>query len=240
MSSLVTGQCNHFLDFLLLFCSIWYPGPENEFWKKRYIIGFFIFVQDMIERAVMEEMVGHRVASPGIYLQEMPYPCYKEDKFTISLLYVLPLAMVFAWLFPVAMTTRSVVMEKETRLKEYMKMMGVSEGLLRFSWFLYSMIIFLFSIVGITLLLKLSGILPATDGFILFLFLTLYAIAMLSYSFLISAFFNNANLAACVGALIYFLVLFAHLSIVPNLNSLSPVIIGLCVSILVTMSFSYF
>ena len=184
----------------------------------------------MIERAVMEEIVGHRVASPGIYLQEMPYPCYKEDTFTLALLSMLPLAMVFAWLFPVAMTTRSVVMEKETRLKEYMKMMRVSEGLLRFSWFLYSMILFLPSIVGITLLLKFCGILPATDGFILFLFLTLYAIVMLSYSFLISAFFNNANVAACVGALIYFLVVFAHPAIILNLNSLSPVIIGLCVS----------
>lgn len=100
---------------LLLCCSIWYPGPEDEFWKARYIDGFFIFVQDMIERAVMEEIIGDRVASPGVYLQEMPYPCYKRDRFTISLLYVLPLAMLFAWLFPVAMTTRAVVREKETR-----------------------------------------------------------------------------------------------------------------------------
>jgi ABC-type transport system involved in multi-copper enzyme maturation permease subunit len=192
--------------------------------------GFFIFVQDMIERAMMEEIVGDRVASPGVYIQEMPYPCFKRDRFTYSLLYVLPLAMLFAWLFPVAMTARAVVREKETRLKEYMKMMGVSEGLLRVSWFLHSMAVLLFSVVGITLLLKLSGILPATDGFILFLFLMLYAVVMLSYSFLVSVFFDNANLAACVAALIYFLVFFAHISIVPNLYSLSPYVIGVCVS----------
>lgn len=217
-------------SYLYVCYSIWYPGPENNAWKARYLDGFFIFVQDMIERAVMEEILGHRMASPGVYLQEMPYPCFKSDEFTISLLYVLPLAMLFAWLFPVAMTARAVVREKETRLKEYMKMMGVGEGLLRLSWFLHSMGVLLISVVFITLLLKLSGVLPATDGFILFLFLTLYAVVMLSYSFLVSVFFNNANLAACVAALIYFLVFFAHMSIVPNLRALSPVVIGLCVS----------
>lgn len=216
--------------FCLLSFSIWYPGPENHLWKSRYIDGFFIFVQDMIERAVLEEVVGDRVASPGVYIQEMPYPCFKRDRFTISMLYVLPLAMLFAWLFPVAMTARAVVREKETRLKEFMKMMGVGEGLLRVSWFLHSMAVLLVSVVGITLLLKLSGILPATDGFILFLFLTLYAVVMLSYSFLVSVFFNNADLAACVAALLYFLVFFAHVSIVPNLSSLSPIAIGVCVS----------
>lgn len=179
---------------------------------------------------MVEEIVGHRVASPGVYLQEMPYPCYKSDPFTISLLYVMPLAMLFAWLFPVAMTVRAVVREKETRLKEFMKMMGVSEGLLRLSWFLHSTFILLISVIGITLLLKCGGVLPATDWLILFLFLTLYAVVMLSYSFLVSVFFNNANLAACVAALLYFLVLFAHVTIVPNLNSLSPVVIGLSVS----------
>ena len=184
----------------------------------------------MLERAVMEQIVGARVASPGVYIQEMPYPCYKLDKFTYSMLFVLPLAMLFAWLFPVAMTARAVVREKETRLKEYMKMMGVGEGLLRVSWFVHSLAVLLFSVVGITLLLKLGGILPATDGFILFLFLTLYAVVMLSYSFLVSVFFNNANLAACVAALVYFLVFFAHVSIVPNLYSFSPFVLGLCVS----------
>ena len=215
---------------MVRFLSVWFPGPEDQSWKARYIYGFFIFVQDMIERAIMEEIVGHRVASPVFYIQEMPYPCYKSDDFTISLLYVLPLAMLFAWLFPVAMTARAVVREKETRLKEFMKMMGVGEGLLRASWFLHSMVILMISVVFITLILKLSGILPATNGFILFLFLTLYAVVMLSYSFLISVFFNNANLAACVAALMYFLVFFAHISLVPKLNLLSPVVIGLCVS----------
>ena len=43
------------------------------------------------------------------------------------------MAMLFAWLFPVAMTVRAIVREKETRLKEYIKMVGVSDTQIRLS-----------------------------------------------------------------------------------------------------------
>ena len=179
---------------------------------------------------MLEEILGIRVSSPGVYLQQMPYPCYKFDVLTAYLLYMLPIGMVIAWLFPVAMTTRAVVSEKQMRLKEFMKMMGVGEGLLRLSWFLSSMAVFSVSVVGITLLLKVGEVFPATSWLILLLYLTLYAVVMLSYSFLVSVFFDNANLAACVASLIYFLVFFAYVSITANMNSLSPLTFGVCVS----------
>ena len=216
--------------FFSLFLSVWFPSPENYIWKKRYLNGFFIFVQDMIERAMVEEIVGERVSSPGLYFQQMPYPCYRSDAFSSSLILVLPLTMLFAWLFPVAMTVRSVVNEKQTRLKEFMKMMGVGEGLLRLSWFINSFGVFFVSVVGITLLLKLGGVLLFTNGLILLLYLTLYAVVLLSYSFFVSAFFNNANLAACVAALVYFLVFFAHMTLVTKMTYLSPITVGICVS----------
>ena len=182
---------------------------------------------------MVEEIIGSKVASPGLYVQQMPYPCYMLGRFNnpLIMIYIVPLAMIFSWLFPIAMTTRAVVKEKETRMKEYMKMMGVGEGLLRLSWFLHSFLVLLVSVVGITLILKLSGILPAIDGLLLFLYLTLYATAMLSYSFLVSIFFTNANLAACVAALTYLMVLFAQVPLVTYFSSLSPVVIGICVSL---------
>lgn len=33
----------------------------------------------MVERAVVEEIAGHRIATPGAYLHEMPYPSYEKD-----------------------------------------------------------------------------------------------------------------------------------------------------------------
>ena len=72
------------------------------------------------------------------------------------MVWVLPLAMIFAWLFPVAMTIRGIVHEKELRLKEYMKMMGLGEGVLRGSWFITAATILSVSVIVTTFLLKVK------------------------------------------------------------------------------------
>ncbi len=150
--------------------------------------------------------------------------------FVVSMEFVLSLAMLFAWLFPVAMTVRAIVQEKESRLKEYIKMVGVSDAQLRLSRFLVSGAILLVSVSMITVLLKVGGVLPLTDWTLLFLYLCLYALVMLGYSFLVATFFNNANLAACVASLCYFMVLFAHTTLVSEQHNMSPFTVGLAVS----------
>ena len=59
---------------------IWFPGPERKIWKQRYFDAGFIFLQDMIERAVLEAVSHKNITAPGVYVQEMAYPCYNEDK----------------------------------------------------------------------------------------------------------------------------------------------------------------
>lgn len=41
-----------------------------------------------------------------------------------------PLFMVLAWIYSVSMTVKGIVLEKELRLKETLKAMGVSNGVL--------------------------------------------------------------------------------------------------------------
>lgn len=53
--------------------------------------------------------------------------------------------MTLAWIYSVAMIIKGVVYEKEARLKETMRIMGLSSGMLWFSWFISSYLPFLFS-----------------------------------------------------------------------------------------------
>lgn len=62
--------------------------------------------------------------------------------------------MILAWIYSVAMIIKGVVHEKETRLKETMKTMGLSSGILWLSWFLSSFIPFLLSSALLVLILK--------------------------------------------------------------------------------------
>ena len=64
----------------LSFHRVWRPGPEDDAWKRRYLEAWFIHFQDMVERGLMEQISGKEIPTPGVYLQQMPYPCYKLDR----------------------------------------------------------------------------------------------------------------------------------------------------------------
>ncbi|KAM8986810.1 phospholipid-transporting ATPase ABCA7 isoform 1-T1 [Ara ararauna] len=182
----------------------WDPGPAADpFSDLRYVWGGFVYVQDLVEQAVVRVQTG---AAPrtGVYVQQMPYPCYVDDVFLRVLNRSLPLFMTLAWIYSVAMIVKGVVHEKETRLKETMKTMGLSSGMLWFSWFLSSFIPFLLSSALLVLILKLGNILPYSDPAVIFLFLGTFSVATISQCFLISTFFPRANLASACGGIIYF------------------------------------
>ncbi|KAM6231600.1 phospholipid-transporting ATPase ABCA7 [Spheniscus humboldti] len=182
----------------------WDPGPAADpFNDLRYVWGGFVYVQDLVEQAVVRVQTG---AAPrtGVYVQQMPYPCYVDDVFLRVLNRSLPLFMTLAWIYSVAMIIKGVVHEKETRLKETMKTMGLSSGILWLSWFLSSFLPFLLSSALLVLILKLGNILPYSDPAVIFLFLGTFSVATISQCFLISTFFPRANLASACGGIIYF------------------------------------
>uniref|UniRef100_A0A672M6Q8 P-type phospholipid transporter n=1 Tax=Sinocyclocheilus grahami TaxID=75366 RepID=A0A672M6Q8_SINGR len=116
----------------------------------------------------------------------------------------LPLFMTLAWIYSVAMIIKGVVYEKEARLKETMRIMGLSSGMLWLSWFISSYLPFLFSAGLLIAALKWGDILPYSDPTVVFFFLAAFATATIMLCFLISTFFSRANLAAACGGLIYF------------------------------------
>ncbi|KAM9386154.1 phospholipid-transporting ATPase ABCA1 [Pholidichthys leucotaenia] len=182
----------------------WDPGPAADpFSDMRYIWGGFVYIQDLVERAVSRVLTGVKQAT-GIYVQQMPYPCYVDDVFLRVLNRSLPLFMTLAWIYSVAMIIKGVVYEKEARLKETMRIMGLGTGTLWLSWFISSIIPFLVSAALLIALLKWGDILPYSDPTAVFFFLMAFATATIMQCFLISTFFSKANLAAACGGLIYF------------------------------------
>ncbi|XP_051232460.1 phospholipid-transporting ATPase ABCA1 isoform X2 [Dicentrarchus labrax] len=182
----------------------WDPGPAADpFNDMRYIWGGFVYVQDLVERAVSHVLTGVKQTT-GIYIQQMPYPCYVDDVFLRVLNRSLPLFMTLAWIYSVAMIIKGVVYEKEARLKETMRIMGLGTGTLWLSWFISSIVPFLVSAGLLIALLKWGDILPYSNPSVVFFFLTAFATATIMQCFLISTFFSKANLASACGGLIYF------------------------------------
>ncbi|XP_030396295.1 phospholipid-transporting ATPase ABCA7 isoform X4 [Gopherus evgoodei] len=216
----------------------WDPGPAADpFNDLRYVWGGFVYVQDLVERAVTRVLSG-TARRTGIYLQQMPYPCYVDDVFLRVLNRSLPLFMTLAWIYSVAMIIKGVVHEKEARLKETMKIMGLSSSILWLSWFISSFIPFLISSSFLVLILKLGDILPYSDPAVVFLFLAAFAVATIAQCFLISTFFSRANLASACGGIIYFSFYLPYVLCVAWRDHITfP--LRLCVSLLSPVAFGF-
>ncbi|XP_051989665.1 retinal-specific phospholipid-transporting ATPase ABCA4-like isoform X1 [Xyrauchen texanus] len=189
----------------------WDPGPRADPVEDlRYIWGGFAYLQDMIEHGILRLQTGHDWPL-GVYLQQMPYPCYVDDMFMLTLNRCFPIFMVLAWIYSVSMVVKSIVLEKEMRLKETLKAMGVSNGVIWYTWFIDSFLMMAVSTALLTGIIMVGKVLNYSNPIILFLFLLTFTVATIMQCFLLSVFFNKANLAAACSGIIYFTLYLPHI-----------------------------
>ncbi|KJE88968.1 ATP-binding cassette sub-family A member 1 [Capsaspora owczarzaki ATCC 30864] len=219
-------------------------GPRTD---NAYLCSGFYFLQSFVDRAVMHILTnvsadivfpaanftssGPSVVPPVLsYIQQFPYPQYNDDPFQFAVAGTLPLFMILSWMFPCQSIVRQIVFEKERRLREAMKMMGLRNWVNWLGWFIKSLIYLTISVVIVTIVVKTGDILPNSDAFLLFVFFWLFCIATISFSFLISVFFQRAKIAAAFGTIIYFFAYVPYFFIDPRYDDLSAgVKTGACV-----------
>ncbi|XP_023589109.1 phospholipid-transporting ATPase ABCA7 [Trichechus manatus latirostris] len=216
----------------------WDPGPAADpLTDLRYVWGGFVYLQDLLERAAVRVLSG---ATPraGLYLQQMPYPCFVDDLFLRVLSRSLPLFLTLAWIYSVALTVKAVVREKETRLRDTMRAMGLGRAVHWLGWFVSCLGPFLLSTALLVLVLKLGDILPYSHPAVVFLFLATFAVATVVQSFLLSTFFSRANLAAACGGLAYFTLYLPYVLCVAWRDQL-PVGVRVAASLLSPVAFGF-
>lgn len=68
-----------------------------------------------------------------------------------------PLFMVLAWVYSVSMTVKGIVLEKELRLKETLKAMGVNNEVIWYTNFIDSFLMMTMSTALLTIIVMVSG-----------------------------------------------------------------------------------
>ncbi|CAM5090301.1 unnamed protein product [Natator depressus] len=217
---------------------IWTVGPHNSTSQSQIYSRAFIYIQDSIERAIIELQTGKSPEEIAVQVQATPYPCYNKDMFLSSVTYSLPFALMAAWSLFIAAFVKKLVQEKDLRLYEYMKMMGVNSSSHFIAWFIESATFLLITVMFLIIILKVSNILPKINVVILFLYLMDYSLSIIAMCYLISVFFNNTNIAALVGSLIYSLTFSPFIVLLVIENHLSFSVKSL-LSLLSPTAFSY-
>ncbi|XP_055329067.1 ATP-binding cassette sub-family A member 7-like [Paramacrobiotus metropolitanus] len=183
----------------------WRPAPRRQpLTDMKYWTYGFIQLQDSIERAIMAEMLNSTESLPGLYLQQFPYPCYIEDSFFMAISRNFPLIMTLAWVYTAAMLVKSIVYEKEKRLRETMMMMGMSNAANWLSWFLETFVIMHLSIIFMVIILVYGKILMHSSWAVIYVFLLTFCLSTIAFGFFLSVLFSKANIAAAAGGILYF------------------------------------
>jgi len=172
----------------------------------------FLTLQDGISRILTEKISSKSVDDVDIEMHRFPYPPYVEDFYLLALQGWLPFVMVMSFIYPALNIVKNIVHEKEKRLKESMKMMGLPNWLHWLAWFTKSFIFLTFTIIIITVFLKVRwygqgsmAVLEHSDGTLLFFLLFVFTITSISLCFFMTVFFSKANSAGTGAGIVWFL-----------------------------------
>ncbi|KAG7261800.1 hypothetical protein CRUP_037406, partial [Coryphaenoides rupestris] len=155
-----------------------------------------------------------------VVLARFPYPAFLYDVFILAIQNQLPLLLVLSFTYTSLNIVRAVVQEKERKLKEYMRMMGLSNWLHWSAWFLMFFLFISVSVFFITVLLCIQvspkgAVLAYSDPSLVFVFLIIFAVATINFSFMLT------NVAGAAAGFIYFLSYLPYLFLWPRYDLLS-------------------
>lgn len=99
---------------------------------------------------------------------------------------------------------QELVYEKEKRLREAMKIMGLRTWVYWVSWFIKAALFLLISVILMTIIAVAGKVTQNSNGFAVFLFLFLYALSVIALAFFFSTLFNSSSVAASASGLLFF------------------------------------
>ncbi|KAM8769928.1 LOW QUALITY PROTEIN: ATP-binding cassette sub-family A member 13 [Rhynchonycteris naso] len=133
------------------------------------------------------------------------------DRFLNNVGFFFPLIMMRTWMVSVAGMVRTLVYEQESRIAEYLRMMGVPPVTHFLAWILENAAVMTISSAALAAALKTSGILAHSDGLLVFLFLLDFRVSVIMLSYPLSVLFSRAHMAAlCASFLPYVVLLVLH------------------------------
>eukprot|EP00111_Clytia_hemisphaerica_P020496 TCONS_00060371-protein len=175
-------------------------GPSgNDLYEK-----IFMPLQYLIDSSIIQQQTGNPSTSAPSHVRHFPYPNYREDTFITIISSTMPTIFILAFIYTAVMIVKELVAEKQSRLKESMKMMGLANWMHWAAWFVKVMVFFLIVIILQTILLKVGRIFEFADASVVFFFLLFYTLASTFSLFFLSTLFSNAIRGMLFAAVLWF------------------------------------
>jgi len=170
---------------------------------KDYLTRGYSTLQNLAANVVLKIETGKDDAAITYLSSPMPASNNKSDPYTQILTSTLPFLLLLIFIPPVYNTVFLQVKEKESRIKESMRMMGMLDSAYWLSWYVYyscvsTMMVFL------AWLVLLINVIPNSNPFLVLVFFLFYAQAVFGEIIFLTALFENSKYSGLVGTLMYF------------------------------------
>ncbi len=172
-----------------------FTGGDPGYFKEG-----FIQVQKAIDFSLISEF-NIDINKISLELKRFSSPPYVEDGFITVIVGMFPYIILLSFTFIVILTTKEIVEEKETGIKEAMRLMGMKSWIYWLSWYIKTLVILIPAIIIMVISYKIklpiknglasASIINKTDPFLLALFLFMYSSSLVSFILMCSAFFKK-------------------------------------------------
>jgi hypothetical protein len=176
-------------------------------------------MQDFVEKWIVEQTTGIKL-DRSYSFQPFPTPPYIFDNFASVISGVLGLFFTIIYMWPVTRLVKGIVEEKQLRIKEGMRMMGLPDSALYCSWFGTYCIIFAITSLLITLVTAAS-VYEKSNKVYIFLFFFLFSLSTFSFCWFTSVFFSRSQVATTFSALIFLGFFFPYFAVSSSSTSAS-------------------
>ena len=190
----------------------WVVAPSTS-WKSYW---FFTNVQRAVDMALMSLKTQRSPQASALLrlggvsdvhlstaVKQYPHMAYATNLGASFAALFFGLVFVFAFLTTVVLILKSLVMEKELRIREGMLMSGLGGRTYWLSWFVthYS------TLTVVATLMAVVGIYPFknSSGFIMWLFYMTWFASLIFFCYALAAVFSTSKIAAVAGSLLYIL-----------------------------------
>lgn len=173
-----------------------------------YAYSGFLSLQKGIDEFILSKAAGERMylnVSMGLF----PEQAYLTDQFQQVIASTLGIFYMLAFLYPVSRAVRVLVSEKEGRMKEALRMMGLPDFIYHGSWFITFQVQWIITNILIMIVVS-SSVFRYSNGWLVMLWLEAVALSVIAFCFLVSTFFSRSKTAATLGSVIFFAAFFPY------------------------------
>ena len=186
-------------------------GPDMASFQ-RYQISGYPYMMKVISDYILSKETNNTDTKINFGIVPMKYKSYRVDLFGSVVGFLGPFFIIVAYMGHLCIYVYRMVLEKETKAKEGMKIMGLTDGIYFLSYFIqYTVISIVDSAINAGIFLLLFTRIPYIVFFFIFL---LFSLNIFALAYFFQSFIDKAKESLILSMLIYFVMFFLSFLVV--------------------------